>query len=462
MKSKEKVPGAWLIAVIASLEACSVGAASGFAQVASAPLQNPRFQAGERVVFRSGLVGVIGVGQLDAPLSDLPAPDAWIEVARKITALRFDPTSDGLSSLRASAESFRSALLKRRERDWQPQYDRINALMATNAERGTGDDDATIAMASEYSRDCVRASLADFDAECAAFVAALAKASGAEIDPHVAERASGLLWRTRATHFLRDPAPVPVPPIAYMSLRDEVADIPVAESKAQVMEDALRAYETEWDAALRDMINAQARAFTSPGETPRVLRAVAAMVDRMRDVDARAADAVSACLEDPEFRWLRGVLVRRHPHAKEVVDTWLGVRRLLAAASDPAIVATIRDAEAALRLQFEAMRSAAREGWRADIVFGATPSHPDRARYGTEMRKVAARSQQLALALVANIDASTAANGVVSGPEVAKAVRLAVEPVTGPLPANALSARPISPVWPPRLGDQPQAPMLAP
>jgi hypothetical protein len=210
------------------------------------------------------------------------------------------------------------------------------------------------------------------------------------------------------------------------------------------------------------MIIAQARAFTSPGETPRVLRAVAAMVDRMRDVDARAVDAVSACLEDPEFRWLRGVLVRRHPHAKEVVDTWLGVRRLLAAASDPAIVATIRDAEAALRFQFEAMRSASREGWRADIVFGATPSHPDRARYGTEMRKVAARSQQLALALVANIDASTAANGVVSGPEVAKAVRLAVEPVTGPLPANALSARPISPVWPPRLGDRPQAPMLAP
>jgi hypothetical protein len=324
MKSMERVPGAWLMAVISSLEICSVGAASGFAQIASAPLQNPRLQSGERVVFRSGLVGVMGVGQLDAPLSDLPAPDAWIEVARKTTPVCLDPKSDGVSSLRASAESFRSALLKRRERDWQPQYDRINALMAANAERGTGDDDATNAMASEYSRDCVRASLADFDAECAAFVAALAKASGAEIDPHVAERASRLLWRTRATQFLRDPAPIPVPPIAYMSLRAEVADMPVAESKAQAMEDALLAYETEWDAALRDMINAQARAFTSPGETPRVLRGVAAMVDRMRDVDARAVDALSACLEDPEFRWLRGVLVRRHPHAKEVVDTWLG------------------------------------------------------------------------------------------------------------------------------------------
>lgn len=54
-------------------------------------VENPNFQAGSRFVFRNGLVGVVGAGQLDAPLSNLPAPDTWIAVARKTTRLRLDP-----------------------------------------------------------------------------------------------------------------------------------------------------------------------------------------------------------------------------------------------------------------------------------------------------------------------------------------------------------------------------------
>ena len=358
-------------------------------------VENPNFQAGSRFVFRNGLVGVVGVGQLDAPLSNLPAPDTWIAVARRTTRLHLDPTSDELASLLASAEAFRSALAKRRERDWQPQYDRINALMFENAQRGSGDDDNTIALASEYSRDCVRGALADFDAEASAFAVALAKVSGGEIDQQVGERSSKLLWRTRATHFLRDPAPIPVPPIVYMSLRDDVADVPVAEY-----------------------------------------------------------------VSDPSFRWLRGVLVRRNPHAKEVIDAWLGVKRLLTAPSDPAIRAVIEPTDSALRSLTQEMRMTACEGWRANIVFGATPSHPDRARYRPEMRRIAAQSQQHALALIAEIDRVVGAQRGSSGIEISRAVRTAVESVTGTLLDTELSAEPISPEWPPRLGDAPQASML--
>lgn len=358
-------------------------------------VENPNFQAGSRFVFRNGLVGVVGVGQLDAPLSNLPAPDTWIAVARKTTRLRLDPTSDELASLLASAEAFRSALAKRRERDWQPQYDRINALMFENAQRGSGDDDNTIALASEYSRDCVRGALADFDAEASAFAVALAKVSGGEIDQQVGERSSKLLWRTRATHFLRDPAPIPVPPIVYMSLRDDVADVPVAEY-----------------------------------------------------------------VSDPSFRWLRGVLVRRNPHAKEVIDAWLGVKRLLTAPSDPAIRAVIEPTDGALRSLTQEMRMTACEGWRANIVFGATPSHPDRARYRPEMRRIAAQSQQHALALIAEIDRVVGTQRGSSGIEISRAVRTAVESVTGTLLDTELSAEPISPEWPPQLGDAPQASML--
>ncbi len=358
-------------------------------------VENPNFQAGSRFVFRNGLVGVVGVGQLDAPLSNLPAPDTWIAVARKTTRLRLDPTSDELASLLASAEAFRSALAKRRERDWQPQYDRINALMFENAQRGSGDDDNTIALASEYSRDCVRGALADFDAEASAFAVALAKVSGGEIDQQVGERSSKLLWRTRATHFLRDPAPIPVPPIVYMSLRDDVADVPVAEY-----------------------------------------------------------------VSDPSFRWLRGVLVRRNPHAKEVIDAWLGVKRLLTAPSDPAIRAVIEPTDSALRSLTQEMRMTACEGWRANIVFGATPSHPDRARYRPEMRRIAAQSQQHALALIAEIDRVVGTQRGSSGIEISMAVRTAVESVTGTLLDTEFSAEPISPEWPPQLGDAPQASML--
>ena len=358
-------------------------------------VENPNFQAGSRFVFRNGLVGVVGVGQLDAPLSNLPAPDTWIAVARRTTSLHLDPTSDELASLLASAEAFRSALAKRRERDWQPQYDRINALMFENAQRGSGDDDNTIALASEYSRDCVRGALADFDAEASAFAVALAKVSGGEIDQQVGERSSKLLWRTRATHFLRDPAPIPVPPIVYMSLRDDVADVPVAEY-----------------------------------------------------------------VSDPSFRWLRGVLVRRNPHAKEVIDAWLGVKRLLTAPSDPAIRAVIEPTDSALRSLTQEMRMTACEGWRANIVFGATPSHPDRARYRPEMRRIAAQSQQHALALIAEIDRVVGTQRGSSGIEISMAVRTAVESVTGTLLDTEFSAEPISPEWPPQLGDAPQASML--
>lgn len=358
-------------------------------------VENPNFQAGSRFVFRNGLVGVVGVGQLDAPLSNLPAPDTWIAVARRTTRLHLDPTSDELASLLASAEAFRSALAKRRERDWQPQYDRINALMFENAQRGSGDDDNTIALASEYSRDCVRGALADFDAEASAFAVALAKVSGGEIDQQVGERSSKLLWRTRATHFLRDPAPIPVPPIVYMSLRDDVADVPVAEY-----------------------------------------------------------------VSDPSFRWLRGVLVRRNPHAKEVIDAWLGVKRLLTAPSDPAIRAVIEPTDSALRSLTQEMRMTACEGWRANIVFGATPSHPDRARYRPEMRRIAAQSQQHALALIAEIDRVVGTQRGSSGIEISMAVRTAVESVTGTLLDTEFSAEPISPEWPPQLGDAPQASML--
>ncbi len=426
----------------------------------SRAVENLYFQAASKVVFRNGLAGVVGVGQLDAPLSNLPTPDTWIAVARKTTQLRLDPASDQFASLQASAEAFRSALTKRRQRDWQPQYDRINALMAVNEAHGGGDDDGTIVLASEYSRDCVCASLADFDAESIAFAGAIAKANGAEIDPHVGEQASKLLWRTRATHFLSDPAPIPTRPIVSMSVRDEIVDVPVAESNCVGMEAAIRAYEAEWDAALRDMINAQARAFTSPNDTPRVLRLVAAMVDRMDDIDTRALDAVGGYLIDPAFHWLRGVLVRRNPHAKEVIDAWLGVKRLLATYSDPAIKALIEPSEVALRSLTQEMRVSARKGWRANIVFGATPFHPDRARYSLETRMIAVQAEQQSLALLADIDRAAAAQRGNIGIAIARAARAAVEPVLGTLLDTEVGAEPISPDCPPQLGDAPNAAML--
>ena len=423
-------------------------------------VENPNFQAGSKVVFRNGLVGVVGVGQLDAPLSNLPAPDTWIAVSRLTTPLRLDPASDEFASLQASAEEFRSALVKRRQRDWQPQYDRINALMAESEARGSVDDEGTIALASEYSRDCVRGSLSDFDAEAIALVRALAKASGAEVDPNIAERAAKLLWRTRATNFLRDPAPIPAPPIVCMSLRDETVDVPIVNSGKDGLEAALRAYEAEWDEALRDMINAQSRAFTSPNDTPRVLRLVAAMVNRMESIDARALNSVAPYVSDPAFRWLLGVLVRRNPHAKEVIDAWLGVKRLLATTPDPATRAILDSSEAALRSLTEEMRMNAREGWRANIVFGATPSHPDRARYRPEMRRIAAQAQQQALAMIADIDRAVSAQNGKIGTGISRAARTAVEPVTGPLLDTELGAESIATDWPPRLGESPNAYML--
>lgn len=77
--------------------------------------------------------------------------------------------------------------------------------------------------------------------------------------------------------------------------------------------------------------------------------------------------------------------MRRNPHAKEVIDAWLGIRRLLAATPDPAIDALIEPSESALRSLTQEVQAAAREGWRASIVFGATPSHRDRAKYRLEM-----------------------------------------------------------------------------
>jgi hypothetical protein len=144
-------------------------------------------------------------------------------------------------------------------------------------------------------------------------------------------------------------------------------------------------------------------------------------------------------------------LVRRNPHAKEVIDAWLGVRRLLAATPDPAIRALIEPSEDAFRSRVDEMRVAAREGWRAFIVFGATPSHPDQARYRPQMRRIAAQAQQQAMALIADIDRAAGAT------DIRSAVRVAVEPVTGPLPDVAVMAAPIAPEWPPRLGDAPKA-----
>jgi hypothetical protein len=106
------------------------------------------------------------------------------------------------------------------------------------------------------------------------------------------------------------------------------------------------------------------------------------------------------------------------------------------------------------------MRITACEGWRANIVFGATPSHPDRARYRPEMRRIAAQSQQHALALIAEIDRVVGTQRGSSGIEISRAVRTAVESVTRTLLDTELGAEPISPEWPPQLGDAPQTSML--
>jgi hypothetical protein len=239
-----------------------------------------------------------------------------------------------------------------------------------------------------------------------------------------------------------------------------LADVPVTELKAQAMEDALRAYESEWDEALRDMINAQARAFTRPDDTPSVLRIVSAMVDRMDAIDARAIESVMIYVNDPSSHWLRGVLVRRNPHAKEIIDAWLGLKRLITTNSETVIRSRLEDSEKSLGALFQEIRVAAREGWRANIVFGATPSHPDRARYWPEMRRIAAHSQQQALALIADIDRFAGARVGNSEPSISRTVREAVESVTGKLLDTEIAAKPIARNWPPRLGEAPTLPML--
>jgi GTP cyclohydrolase FolE2 len=76
------------------------------------------------------------------------------------------------------------------------------------------------------------------------------------------------------------------------------------------------------------------------------------------------------------------------------------------------------------------------------------------------MRRIAAQSQQHALALIAEIDRVVGTQRGSSGIEISRAVRTAVESVTSTLLDTELGAEPISPEWPPQLGDAPQTSML--
>ncbi len=68
----------------------------------------------------------------------------------------------------------------------------------------------------------------------------------------------------------------------------------------------------------------------------------------------------------------------------------------------------------------------ARKGWRANIVFGVTPSHPDRARCSLETRMIAVQAQQQALALVADIDRAVGLQRGNIGIVIARAARCVV------------------------------------
>jgi hypothetical protein len=231
-------------------------------------------------------------------------------------------------------------------------------------------------------------------------------------------------------------------------LRAEFTDAPIKPGHEQAVEDLLRQHEPQWDAALHDLLMAQARAYTKTEDTPSVLRPVAAIVDRMTDMDARAVESLLAHLDDPDARWQHRILVARCPPARELADAWIALRRLAASAADPLIRTRLASGAEALRSQVDAMRLLYRDAWRALVIHGATPSHPEIRSYEPEMRKIAKQAQRDALALIASMDGAVSEAGPSDSASIARATRGALEPVTGRLEDGKLAAKPLSPQWP--------------
>ena len=253
-----------------------------------------------------------------------------------------------------------------------------------------------------------------------------------------------------------------MPPVVSILLRTEIAGAQVKAGHKDAVEAILQQFEPLWDASLRDLLNAHARAFTKTEDTPSVLRPVSAIVDRMTDADARAIAELAPHLDYPELRWTHAVLVRRCPHARAVADAWLGISRLAATVADPAIRTRLVAASELLRSRVDAMALVYRDGWRGIIIHGATPTHPEVANYGPEMRKIARDAQRQALALVATIDGAASEAGPDDAMMVARATRDALVPVTGKLEDGKLAAKAIAPGWPPMVWTNDAGAMVPP
>ena len=396
----------------------------------------------------NGLLGAVGVAETGAPLANLPTPVAWLAACEDVDGLAADPGSAKRAAILSAFEVFRTSVLERRRSTWQARFEEVNAMVNGDLENPM-DDDQIRRVVYAFTRGCVRESIATFDAERTALQRALEEAVAPAVAEHAIAAAAQRLWRTRAASYLRDTEPVPVPPCVSADLRAELAGVAARPEARDALTARLAEHDAEFDAALRGMLDSIATAFSLPEDPVRVLRPVASLAERMADIDDRTIAAIVPLVDDPGAAWRRRLLASRCPHAAPVIDAWLALNELAGSLPDPAFSTRVREAIDALHTQFDAMRMPHRLGWRAQIVLGAMPGHPDHEAYRTTMRSLASTAQLIAVALIADLDRSENEPKATFEESLAMRAREPTAPLTGALPRGELTPAAISEDWPP-------------
>lgn len=437
----------------------------GLAQLSASPLPDPASwdeMRGAEVAYdkENGLSGLIGVQETGAPLSVLPTSAVWLDVCRDVVGLRMDLGSPSRETITRAFERYRQSVLDRRRRTWQPQFEDVNALINEGSD-GSMDDDRVRETVFAFTRECVRDSIATIEGECTALQQAIAEAGAPDTDSRLIAAAHQQLWRTRAVEYLQNPGPIPIPPQVLANVREDIEGVPVKPEAGDALRARIAEYELERDSALRELLEAIARAFSNAKDPVGRLRPMSTVADRLVEIDERMIAAIAPLLDDPEGIWHRSVMVSRHPHARPVIDAWHGLTRVGKSAETPALATLIADAASGMHAQFDAMRTATRQGWRAQIVFGATPQHPGHAEYRSTMRNLAMTAQLIAVALMADLARAAIETKASEARTLSIEVREATASLTGDVGDGRFTPAPLGPDWPPRVTDGARMQMLA-
>ena len=432
-------------------DAASVGASGAAAET------------GPRVDLPNGLRASVGHEETGAPLSNLPTLRGWIDACGEVAGLEMDLRSPMRESVERGFESHRRALVGRRSRVWQREYEEVNALL-DNSPGAAMQDRRVRDIVYSFTRSCIQESIRDIDAERDALIRALTESSSEDRAIERSAAAGQRLWRLRAIEYLRDPGPLPMPPQVFATLRMDARGVPTRPGREDSLSQLLSDDDAERNAALRALIETMPRAFSAPDDPPLQLRHVAAAIERFFEIDDRAIAAAAPLFDDPRRDWIRGALGQRYPHARAVIDAAIQLGRIADSCgrANPEIGRLVGETAETLLSQFDAMRAATRRGWRAQVVLAATPLHPEHAIYRNSMRSLAISSQQLALGLLSAIEAADVRADAAPERSATSLVRKAIEPLTGVMTDGQLTPLPLSADWPPRLAGDVRIDMLAP